>query len=188
MIPGMASITVSMPLFGERRPKVRMTVFPLEPKLRLGGVRLHERTIRYSVRDDLDLVGRLRMHGQQDRATFFRHDDDLCRNVYDLSRYFALGRRGICEHRVKCRDDGHVEAGEKPDDVDSRLATKDSVFVLKADHIDARGVQELGGTGIIVDPLFADLEAHALRIFVGVIRIVHCDDCGVQTGRAAETA
>ncbi len=159
-----------------------MTRLSTEPKLRLGGARLHERTIRYSVRDDLDLFGCLRMRGQQDRATFFRHDNDLRRNIYDLSRNFALGRRGICEHRVKCRHDGHVEAGEKPNDVNSRLTTKDSVFVLEVHHIDARGVQEISGTGIVVDPLFADLEAHALRIIVGLIRIVHCNDCGVQTG------
>ena len=30
---GMASITVSMPLLGESRPKVRMTVLPLNPNL-----------------------------------------------------------------------------------------------------------------------------------------------------------
>ena len=33
MIPGMASITVSIPLLGDSRPNVRMTVFPLNPNL-----------------------------------------------------------------------------------------------------------------------------------------------------------
>ena len=153
-----------------------------EPEFRLGGVRLHEGTIGYSVRDDLDLVGRLGMRGQQDLATFLRHDDDLRRNADDLAHHVALCGRGICEHRVKRRDDGHVEAREEPDDIAAGLAAKNSVFVLKVDHIDARGVQEFGGTSIVVDPLFADLEADALRIIVGLIRVGHCDDRGFETG------
>ena len=175
-------MTVSMPLFGERRPKVRMTVFPPNPNLRLRGVRLHERTIGYSVRDHLNLVGDLRMRRQQDSATFLRHDNDLRRNADELARHFALCGGGICEHGVKRRDDGHVEAREETDDIAARLSAKNPVLMLNVHHIDLRGVQEFCGTGVVINPLFADLEAHALRILVGLIRIGHCDDRGFQTG------
>ena len=169
MIPGMASITVSMPLFGREQAEGQNDGLSAEAEFGLGGVRLEEGTIGYSVRDDLDLVGRLGVHGQEKLAALLRHDDDLRRNVDDLAHHVALLRRRLREHRVKRRDDRHFEAREELDDIAAGLAAENSVFVLKADDVEARSVQEFGGADIVVDRLFADLEADARRIVVGLI-------------------
>src|SRR5690349_1585677 len=54
-----------------------------EFKFRLRGVRLDEGPIRYSMSNDLDLVSSSRMPGQQNRAAFLRHDNDLRRYIDD---------------------------------------------------------------------------------------------------------
>ena len=52
-----------MPLFGDRRPKVRMIIFPGEVEFGLGVMWFEERKIRYSVRYDLDLASWHVMNG-----------------------------------------------------------------------------------------------------------------------------
>ena len=48
-----------------------------EAEFRFGVMRLEERKVGYSVRDDLDLASWHVMHGTEEFAAFFRHDDDL---------------------------------------------------------------------------------------------------------------
>ena len=85
----------------------------------------------------------------------------LRRGIDDLAHHVALGRRRLGQHRVKCRDDRHFEARQELDDIAAGLAAEDSVLVLKADDVEARRVQELGGVNIVVDRFVVDLEAHA---------------------------
>ena len=94
----------------------------------------------------------------------------------------ALWRIRFPEHRVKRRDDRHVEAGEKLDDVAAGLTAEDSVFVLQADRVDTLGVEECRGATIVVDILLADLEPNARRIVIIAPGVGHRDDRGLEVG------
>ena len=180
MIPGMASSMVSMPLFGDRRPNVRMIVFPAKPEFRFGVMRFDERKIGYSVRYDLNLTSWHVMNGTEEFLAFFRHDDDFRRNIDDPTHHVALGGLRFGEYRVKCRDNRHFEARQELDDIAAGLPTKNSIFVLKGNNVEAGIVQELGRLNIIADFFVVNLKAHSRRIVIGATGVRHCDDAGLK--------
>jgi len=101
---------VSMPLFGDKRPKVRMIIFPSEVELRLGVMRFKEREIGNSVRYDLNLAIGHVMNGTEKFVTFFRHDYNFCRNIYDPAHHVVLDGCRFGKHRVQLVTNRHFEA------------------------------------------------------------------------------
>ena len=78
------------------------------------------------------------------------------------------------------RDDRHFEARQQFDDVAAGLAAENPVFVLKANNVETRAVQEFGGLDIIADRFVVNFEAHGRRIVIGAVGIRHGDDAGLQ--------
>ena len=78
------------------------------------------------------------------------------------------------------RDDRHGEALQQLDDVSTGLTAENPILMLKANNVERRCVQEIGGLGITVDGLLSDLETHGCRIVIGAARIVHGNDAGLQ--------
>ena len=75
-----------MPLFGDRRPNVRIDGLVAEAEFCLGSVRFDECEFRNAVRDDLDLfVGNLIDRAQQFPAFLGHH--------HDLGRYSMMRAR-----------------------------------------------------------------------------------------------
>ncbi len=60
------------------------------------------------------------------------------------------------------------------------LAAENSVFVLKANDVEARIVQKLGSLNILADRFVVDLEAHSRRIVIGAAGVRHGDDAGLE--------
>ena len=75
---------------------------------------------------------------------------------------------------------GMREAFQKLDDVSTGLAAENPILMLKANDVEPRCVQEIGGLRITVDRLVVDLEPHGRRIVIGAARIVHGNDTGLQ--------
>ena len=140
---------------------MRMIVFPPKPSFRLRVMRLEKREVGYSVRYDVDLASWHVMNGTEKFASFFRHDDDLRRNIDDLSHHVVLHGRRLREHCVERGHDRHFETGQELEDVASGLTAEDTVLMLKAGHVEAGIVQALGRVDIVAAHLVADLEAHS---------------------------
>ena len=151
-----------------------------EPELGLGVMGLEKWKVGDAVRDHLDLLWWHVMHGPEELAAFFCHDDDLCRRGNDLAHDVALSRRRCREHRMKRRDDRHGEALQELDDVSTGLTAENPVLMLQGNNVEPRSVQEIGGLRIAIDRLLLDLETHGRRIVIGAAGIVHGNDAGLQ--------
>ena len=142
----MASIMTSMPLLGDSRPKVRMTVLSAKPSLALACVGLDEGEVGNAVRDDLDLLGRHadRRCRSSSRA-LLGHDDDAAPTASMIAlEHGALRRRRLGQDGVQRRDDRHGQPRQQRQDVAAGLAAEDAELVLQRDDVELAGVQEVG--------------------------------------------
>src|SRR5438552_6189237 len=60
------------------------------------------------------------------------------------------------------------------------LTTENAVFMLKAYDVETRFVEKLGGLNVFADRVVVDMESHRQRLVIGVTRIVHGDDAGLD--------
>ena len=90
--------------------------------------------------------------------------------------------RWFGEHRVKRRDDWHLELRQKLGDIAAGLAAKNPVFMLKANNIVAGVVQELSRIKVVVDIFGWNFKAYGLRIVIGATWVCHRYDAGLKIG------
>ena len=159
-----------------------MTFLPTKPNLDLPKRVSRNGTSGMPCGYHLDPPRRYIVHGLKQAAALLRHDDDPGRNGGDPLHDGALGGRRLIQHRVKRGDDRNFESRQQFQDIAARFAAEDSVFVLKANHVAALGVEKFGRPAEIADCVFANLKAHGRRIVVGLAGVGHGDDAGVHVG------
>jgi hypothetical protein len=120
------------------------------------------------------------MHGPQELAAFFCHDNELGRPSDNLSHHVALSQRRRRQHGMQGRHDRHGEPFQELDYVSAGLTTENPVLMLEGNDIEPRGVQEIRGFSIRIDRLLRDLETHSRWIVIGAAGIVHGSDAGLQ--------
>lgn len=175
----MASIMTSMPLLGDKRPKVRMTGRPGESELGLRRGGLDEGDVGNAVRDDIDLVRRNSIHRLQELAALFGHDDDPGRCADNPVQHAPLWWRRLGQDRVQRGDDRHGQPREQRHDVAAGLTAEDAEFMLQRD-VELAGIEGIGRPDVDFDPVVGDLEANGGRIIVGVAVVGHRHDAGVR--------
>ena len=178
----MASIMTSMPLFGESRPKVRMTLLSLKPSFALAWCVSRKATSGIPCGITSIFSDGTPIDGTEKLAPLLCHDDHFRRSIDDLAHHIALNRRRRREHGVKRRDDRHGKAGEQRDDMAAGFAAENSEFMLERNDVESCLIQELGGLDIIIDRLIVDLNMDVRRIVVAAAMIRHGDDTGFQIG------
>ena len=71
------------------------------------------------------------MHGPEELAALFRHDDQLGRSGNDLPQNVVLNRCRCRKHCMQRRDDRHGKAVQELDDVSTGLIAEDPILVLE---------------------------------------------------------
>ena len=81
---------------------------------------------------------------------------------------------------MKGCDNRHFQPRQKLGDIPTSFPAEDSILMLEANDVEALLVQEFGGLNILADRFVVDLEENCRRILIGVTRVRHGDDPGLQ--------
>ena len=133
-------MTLSIPLSGESKPKVKSTRLPATPRRSLlcrvwGAMR-----IPWGMWIDLrrrDLVPDL----TEERRAVLAHHDQALRERAELVHHATLRRVGFAQDRVEGRHDRHPQLAEQRQDVGAGLAAEDPVFVLHGHDVEVVDVE-----------------------------------------------
>ena len=125
------------------------------------------------MRYDLNLFRRNPVHGAQQLAPFFGHDDDPRRRIDDPVQNIAVCRRWLGKDRMQRRDDRHGQPGKQRHDVAASFTAENPKFMLEGNGVEPACVQEARRTNVILYPFIPDLIADGGRIVVGVTIVGH---------------
>ena len=87
---------------------------------------------------------------------------------------------------MKRRDDRHLESRKELGDIAAGMTAKYSVFMLKANDIEAGFVQELGRLNIFVNVVVLNFQSNGLRIVIGAAGSVIATTPVSRSGRASK--
>ena len=164
------------PLVGGEQPEGQRDEAPFDSELHLVAVRLDESRIGDAVRDQVDLGLRDAVDLQEECACAFGHDDHPRGKVDQLVQDAPLIGVGLAQDRMQGRHDRHPQVPQEAEDMTARTPSEDPIFVLKADDVGIREVQEIGRAAIAVTVLLVDLEPNFGRVVVPFGTIVHRHD------------
>src|SRR5579863_394738 len=162
-------------LAGGEQPESQNDRMPIKAKGALRLVRLDERAIGRSVRDDLYLCGHHLIDGAQQLPALFGHDNEAGGCIDDVAKDAALRGCRLREHGMERGYERHGEPGKKGHDVAAGLATEDAEFVLQRDDLAPCPIQDIGRTLIIPEPAVIDLQTDSRRVVIGTAVVVHRD-------------
>ncbi len=117
--------------------------FRAKPVFKIVGV--HERQIRHTVRNHIDLSIRNRIHIAQKLRRQFAHDNQAIGEPRDLFQHGALIRVRLAQNRVQRGHHRHLQSAQQGRMWQPARAAVDAIFMLQANKIVAVEVEKIGG-------------------------------------------
>ena len=106
------------------------------------------RNLRNAVRDQIDLIRGNAMHPFEQLGAGLAHHDQPLRQPRQLLEHHALRRIRFRQDRVQRRDDRHPQVSQQLEQMRTRLAAEDPVFVLDRQHVHLVDVQKISRAAI----------------------------------------
>src|SRR6185369_9032767 len=100
------------------------------------------------------------------------HYDESVGEQRDLVHDNTLIGVGLAENRVESRNHRHLQTPEQTQNMASRGATEDTVFMLQRDEIDVAEIQKIGSVLIGRRIAFREFESNPRRITVVRTRVI----------------
>ena len=113
-----------------KQPKREKDALALASEAILIEARLLKRQVGDAMRNQLDLLGRDPEDLLQDTRGVLAHDDEAVGSCSNLVHYNPLVQIWFAKHRMQRCDDRHFKVLQQLDNVVSRFASKNAVFML----------------------------------------------------------
>jgi hypothetical protein len=136
-------------------------------------VGVHKGDVGNAVRDPVDLILGYLVSLPQEPGAALTHDDQPIRALGQLFHDAALIRIRLAQDGVQRGHHRHAQLAQERQNVTAGRTAEDAVFVLQADEIHIVAVQEIRGPPVRGWVILHQLEAHARRIGVAVVGVVH---------------